>query len=334
MTTLGVIIVVAVLAVLVVAFFVLMQPVLWMRGLVSGCYVSMISLLRMRFNRLDARTIVNCYIKARKSGIVVSLAQIERHAQAHGNVNSVIDALIAAHNAGIELAAQTAMAIDLAGRDIKEAVKNYITPKVILTDQINAVAGDGIELSVKAKVTVRTNLKRIIGSGPEETVIARVCECIAASVGRNANHKDLLENPDRISKNVLANRSICSDTAFDILSVDIAEIEVGRNIGAELAIDSAEATKYIAQADAEKRRSEALAAEQEMKVLTQEMRVRVLAAESELPRAIADAFVRGKISTAEYYKLQNLLSGGEVRGTADAVKPRVSVPVKKKSKLG
>ena len=331
-----IIIIAAVVALILVTLIVAAQPGLWFRALISGTYIPMSKLITMRFKRLDTRMLVNCYIKARKSGVLITMTQIETLAQARGRVNSVVDALIAAHNAGIILSAETAIAIDLAGRDIKDAVKYCITPKVIETQKITAIAKDGIELSVKAKITIRTNLKRIIGGALEETIIARVCEGIVTTIGNASNHKELIENPDRISKNVLVNRSIASDTAFDILSIDVADIDVGRNIGAELAIDEAEAIKFISQADAEKRRSEAIATEQEMRALTQEMRARVVAAESELPRAIAEAFARGNISVQEYYQMQNMLSDTEMRksiaGTSNS--DMVVATTKKKSRLG
>jgi len=333
---LSVIIVIAIAAVVVITLFVLIQPELWFRAMISGCYVGMLALLRMRFRRLDSQMLVNCYIKARKSGVKIAIHQMERHAMARGNVNTVTEALIAAYNAKLDLSVENAIAIDLAGRDVKDAVRCCITPKVIETDRITAIARDGIELSVKAKITVRTNLKRIISTAREETIIARVCEGIITSIGGSNNHKELLENPDKISKSVLVNRSISNDTAFDIISVDVADVVIGRNIGAELEIDAAEATKFIAQADAEKRRSEALAAEQEMKGLTQEMRARVLAAESELPRAIAEAFAKGNIGVNDWYKMQNLLSDTDMRkaiaGTNTLADP--TTVQKKKTKLG
>jgi uncharacterized protein YqfA (UPF0365 family) len=280
---------------------------------------------------------VNCYIKARKSGVNITISQLEVHSQARGNVNTVVDALIAAHNANVSLPIETALAVDLAGRDIKDAVKHNITPKVIETDKITAIAKDGIELSVRAKITVRTNLTRIIGGVLEETIIARVCEGIITAIGNANIHKEIIESPDRISKTGLDARKIAQNSAFDILSIDVSDVEVGRNIGAELNIDEAEATKFVAQAEAEKRRSEALASEQEMRALTQEMRARVVAAEAELPRAIAEAFSRGNISVTDYYKMQNLVSDTEMRqaiaSTSGTSRDALPAP-KKKTKLG
>jgi len=327
----------AIIAVVLLTLLILVRPGLWFRALISGTYVSVFALLRMRFKHLDSQMLVNCYIKARKSGVKVKIAQLEVHAQARGNVETVVDALIAAHNAGISLSNDVAFAIDLAGRNIKDAIKHSITPKVIQTDKISAIAKDGIEVAVKAKITIRTNLKRIIGGVLEETLIARVCEGIVTAIGNANNHKEIVENPDRISKSSFVTRNITSDAAYDILSIDVADVDIGRNIGAELQIDEAEATKFIAMAEAEKRRSEAIASEQEMRALTQEMRARVVAAEAELPRAIADAFARGHISVTEYYKMQNLLSDTEMRqaiASPAGVSRDVLPPPRKKSKLG
>ena len=315
MTTIGwvIIAIVAVLLVIIITILSMIQPELWFRARVSGTRVSVWTLLRIRFKKLDARMIVNNYIKARKSGVDISIQQMERHAQARGNVPVVVQALIAAHNAEIELSVEDAISVDLAGRDIKEAVKYCITPKVIETDKIAAIAKDGIEISVRAKITIRTNLKRIIKNALEETIIARVCEGIITSIGGATSHKEIIEYPDKISKNVLVNRSISDDTAFDIISVDIADVHTGRNVGAELEIDAAEATKFIAQAEAEKRRSVAVAAEQEMRVRTQAMKAQVLEAESMLPLAIAEAFKKGNITVNDYYKMQNVISDTEMR---------------------
>lgn len=337
MEYIGLIITIAIVAIVIITLIVLIQPGLWFRAFISGTWVSIPVLLRMRFKRLDSRMLVNCYIKARKSGVKVTMNQLEVHAQARGNVNTVVDALIAACNAGVDLPSKVAFAIDLAGRDIKDAVKHNITPKVIQTDKITAIAKDGIELSVRAKITVRTNLTKLIGGVLEETIIARVCEGIVTAIGNANSHKEIIENPDRISKTGLVGRNIATDASYDILSIDVSDVEVGRNIGAELSIDDAEATKFVAQAEAEKRRSEALASEQEMRALTQEMRARVVAAEAELPRAIADAFARGNISVNDYYRMQNLISDTEMRQSiaSSSGTSRDALPVpRKKTKLG
>lgn len=324
-----------ILAILLVTFLVMIQPALWFRALLSGTYVGVFALLRMRAKKLDSKSIVMAYIRAKKSGVKVTVEQIENHVQARGNVNNVVLALIAAYNAGIELPVETATAVDLAGRDIADAVKHSITPKVIETHRVTTVCKDGVELSARAKITLRINLKRIIGGALEETIIARVCEGIVTCIGSSTKYKELLENPDRISKQLLGNRGISSDTAFDVVSIDISEIEVGRNVGAELEIDRAEASKFIAQADAEERRSKALASEQEMRALTQEMRARVVAAEAMLPQALADALDRGAFSIPEYYKLSNLIADTEMKKQIAGTNTPDMLPVaaRKKSKL-
>jgi uncharacterized protein YqfA (UPF0365 family) len=325
----------AVLIVLVITFFITMKPRLWFKAMVSGTYIPMSRILGMRVKRLDAQMLVQLYIKARKSGVMITVDQLENHAQARGNIQNVITACIAAHNAGIALPVETAMAIDLAGRDISDAVKHCITPKVIETEKVSAVAKNGIELAAKAKITLRTNLKRIIGGALEETIIARVCEGIVTSIGNASNHKELLENPDRISKQLLVNRSISSDTAFDILSIDISDIDVGRNIGAELDIDQAEATKFISQAEAEERRAKALAAEQEMRALTQEMRAQVVAQEAHLTASLADALQRGNLGMGDFYRMQNLISDTEMRKSIAGTQQQDRLPApKKKTRLG
>jgi uncharacterized protein YqfA (UPF0365 family) len=311
---------------------------LWFRALISGAHVSIAELASITLKKLDAKYIVDNYIKAKKAGIKMRIEQIENHIQAHGDIDRVIDALIAAYNANIDLPVETAIAVDLAGRDINDAVKHCITPRVVEVSKITAIAKNGIEISVVAKITLRVNLKRIIGGALEETIIARVSEGLVTAIGNAKNHNDLLEKPDSITKAILQNREIESDTAFDILSVDISEIQTGRNVGAELEIDKAEAIKYISQADSEKRRSEALAAEQEMRALTQEMRARVVAAESEVPRAVAGALRRGNIGVKDYLRLENIQSDTTMRKAlggvpdADMITPSAA-PGKKKTKL-
>jgi uncharacterized protein YqfA (UPF0365 family) len=322
----------------VITLFSLINIGLWFRALLSGAYVSFAELMSINVKHLDAKFIVNSYIKARKAGVKITIEQISNHIQAYGDIEKVINALIAAHNANIELPVATAIAIDLAGRDISDAVKHCITPQVIEVNKITAVPKSGIELSVRAKITLRVNLKRIIGGALEETIIARVSEGIVTAIGAAKDHYELLETPDKITRDIMANKSLSADTAFDILSIDINEIEVGRNIGAELEIDKAEAIKYISQADAEKRRSEALAAEQEMRALTQEMRARVVAAESEVPKAVAGALRRGNIGVADYLRLQNIKSDTAMRkaigGNPEAdMLTYTPPPQKKKSKI-
>ena len=326
-----------VIVILMITLLTVMNVGIWFRALVSGAHVTIGQLASITVKHMDAKYIVDNYIRAKKAGVVISVEQIENHIQAHGNIECVVDALIAAHNANIDLPVETAIAVDLAGRDVNDAVKHCITPQVVQINKISAVAKNGIEVAVDAKITLRVNLKRIIGGALEETIIARVSEGIVTAIGNAKNHNELLEKPDRITKNVLQNREISSDSSFDILSIDISEIVVGRNIGAELEIDKAEAVKYISQADAEKRRSEAVAAEQEMRALTQEMRARVVAAESEVPRAIAGALKSGNIGVGDYLRLENLQSDTTMRkalGGAPNSDMLAQLPApKKKTKL-
>jgi len=287
-------------------------PSMWFRALVSGTYVPMFKIMRMYVKKVNARSIVIQYIKARKSGVEISIDQLETHVQAKGNIENVVNACIAACNAGIELPVRTAIAIDLSGRDINEAVRGTITPRVIETKTVTTMCKNGIELTARAKITIKTNLKRIIGSATEETIIARVSEGIVTCIGNAQTHTELLERPDHISKQLIG-RNFSHDTAYDVLSIDISRIEVGRNVGAELEIDMAESRKIVAQADAEQRRSNALAAEQEMRAVTQEMRARVVAAEAMLPQALAEALERGEISVKDYYNLENIISDTQMR---------------------
>ncbi len=314
--------------------------VLWVRALISGTHVSVAELISMTVKKLDARSIVNIYIKARKAGVKITIAQIENHIQAHGNIELVINALIAAQSANLqELDLKTAIAVDLSGRDINDAVKHRIMPQIIQINNVTAMAKNGIEVSVSVKVTVRVNLKRIIGGALEETIIARISEGIMTIIGNASTHNEILESPNIITKTIMSNKDLAADTAFDILSLDVVDMKVGRNIGAELEIDKAEAVKYISQADAEKRRAEAVAAEQEMRALTQEMRARVVAAESEVPRALAGALKYGNIDVKDYMKMENLQSDTLMRKalsgnvSSDMLTPALNPPKKKKTKL-
>lgn len=315
----------------------LFNVILWFRALISGAHVSLAELVSITVKKLDAKSIVNIYIKAKKAGVNITINQIENHIQAHGNIEQVIDALVAAYNAGIDLKLETAIAVDLSGRDISEAVKHCIMPQTIQINNITAIAKNGIEVSVTTKVTLRVNLKRIIGGAVEETIIARISEGIMTVIGNASTHNEILERPDLITKTIMQNGNLAADTAFDILSIDIVEIKVGRNVGAELEIDKAEAVKFISQADAEKRRAEAVAAEQEMRALTQEMRARVVAAESEVPKAIAGALKHGNINYKEYLQMDNIQSDTLMRkslggSTSDMLTPYLNPP-KKKTKL-
>lgn len=305
----------------------------------SGAHVSIAELISITVKKLDARSIVNNYIKAKKAGVDITIAQIENHIQAHGNIELVINALIAASSANLkDLDLKTAIAVDLSGRNINEAVKHCIMPQIIQINNITAIAKNGIEVSISVKVTLRVNLKRIIGGALEETIIARISEGIMTIIGNANTHNEILERPNLVTKTIMDNKELASDTAFDILSVDIVDINVGRNVGAELEIDKAEAVKYISQADAEKRRAEAVAAEQEMRALTQEMRARVVAAESEVPRALAGALKYGSVNVKEYMQMENLKSDTMMRkslsgsASSDMLTPSLNPP-KKKTKL-
>ena len=281
-------------------------------ALVSKAHVSMSRLIGMKMRRIKYKMLVDVYIRARKAGLNIDITELESHIMAGGNVSNVVNALISAHSANIDLSLQEAKAIDLAGRDVLNAVKVSVNPKVIETPIISAIAKNGIELRVKARVTVRANISRLIGGAGEETIIARVGEGIVTTVGSSEQHKEVLENPDLISKTVLKKRFGCG-TAFEILSIDIADVDVGRNIGAQLQMDQAEADKRIAQANAEERRAMAIATEQEMKAHTQEMRAKVVEAEAEVPKAMAEAFRNGRLGIMDYYQMQNIQADTSMR---------------------
>ena len=294
-------------AALLVAVFVLyVVPVpLWIAAWSSGAPVGLFTLVGMRLRRVPPATIVNARISAVKAGLGISINDLEAHYLAGGNVVRVVNALISADKANIKMPFQRAAAIDLAGRDVLEAVKMSVIPKVIETARIAAVAKDGIQLIAVSRVTVRTNLDRLVGGAGEETIIARVGEGMVSTIGSAATHKDVLENPDHISKNILA-RGLDAGTAYEILSIDIADVDVGENIGAKLQIDQANADKQIAQAKAEERRAMAVAHEQEM-------RARVVEAEAEVPRAMAEAFRKGALGIMDYYRMQNIQADSTMR---------------------
>ncbi len=285
---------------------------LWITALFSGVKVSILTLAGMRIRRVRPASIVNPMIKATKAGIQLTIDKLEAHLLAGGDVNMVVDALIAAQRANINLEFEQAAAIDLAGRDVLEAVKVSVNPKVIETPIISAVAKDGIEVKVKARVTVRANIERLVGGAGEETIIARVGEGVVTTVGSSGTHKDVLENPDRISKTVLE-KGLDSGTAFEILSIDIADVDVGRNIGAQLQTDQAEADKKIAQAKAEEKRAMAIAQEQEMKAQVVEMQAKLVEAEAKIPQAIATAFEKGSLGIMDYYNMKNIMADTKMR---------------------
>ena len=301
----GKIIILGIILLLVVLFFAFVPVGLWISALASGVKVGILDLIGMRLRRVAPARIVLPMIKATKAGLNTKLNQLEAHYLAGGDVNSVVNALIAAERAHISLTFEQASAIDLAGRDVFEAVKMSVTPKVIETDLISAVAKDGIELLVKARVTVRTNIERLIGGAGESTVLARVGEGIVTTVGSSKAHSEVLENPDEISKLVLA-KGLDSGTAYEIISIDIADIDIGRNIGANLQSLQAEADNKIAQARAEERRAMAVA-------LEQEMRAAVVEAEAEIPKAMAEALRSGNIGVMDYYNLKNLQADTQMK---------------------
>ncbi len=299
------IIILCVILLLVVLFFLFVPVGLWISAVASNVKVGIFNLIGMKLRRVVPRKIVLPLIKATKAGITVTVNQLEAHYLAGGNVDSVVNALIAAERAGMDLSFEKASAIDLAGRDVFEAVKMSVTPKVIETPLISAVSKDGIELLVKARVTVRTNLERLIGGAGEATVLARIGEGIVTTVGSSMEHSGVLENPDDISKLVL-DKGLDAGTAYEIISIDIADIDIGRNIGANLQSLQAEADNKIAQARAEERRAMAVA-------LEQEMRAAVVQAEAEVPKAMAQALREGHIGVLDYYKMQNVLADTDMK---------------------
>ncbi|MFI3167426.1 MAG: flotillin-like protein FloA [Bacillota bacterium] len=284
----------------------------WFRALISGAHIKLSRLVGMKLRKINMKLIIESYISAKKAGLDISVDELETHFMAGGNVLNVINALISAHSANITLDSQTAKAIDLAGRDVLNAVKMSVNPKVIETPVVAAIAKDGIELRAKARVTVRANIARLVGGAGEDTIIARVGEGIVTTVGSAVTHKEVLENPDMISKMVLS-KGLDAGTAYEILSIDIADIDVGRNVGAQLQMDQAEADKKIAQAKAEERRAMAVANEQEMKAKSQEMRAKVIEAESMVPLAMAEALKSGNLGVMDYYNMKNINSDTEMR---------------------
>ena len=286
---------------------------LWINAVVSGVHISLIQLFLMRIRKVPPAKIVNCMIEAHKAGLTdVKRDGLEAHYLAGGHIERVVHALVSASKAGITLPFQMATAIDLAGRDVFEAVQMSVNPKVIDTPPVTAVAKDGIQLIAKARVTVRANIKQLVGGAGEDTILARVGEGIVSSIGSAESHKQVLENPDSISKLVLS-KGLDDGTAFEILSIDIADIDVGKNIGAQLQMDQAEADKNIAQAKAEERRAMAIAGEQEMKAKAQEARAKVIEAEALVPQAMADAFRNGNLGIMDYYRMQNIQADTAMR---------------------
>lgn len=304
-----------IIVILLAIFFYYVPFFLWVSALVSGVRISMMQLVLMRIRKVPAAVIVRALIEAHKAGLQdVNRDDLEAHYLAGGNVEKVVHALVSASKANIDLGFKMATAIDLAGRDVFQAVQMSVNPKVIDTPPVTAVAKDGIQLIAKARVTVRANIRQLVGGAGEDTVLARVGEGIVSSIGSSESHKQVLENPDSISKLVLK-KGLDSGTAFEILSIDIADIDIGKNIGAALQIDQAQADKNIAQAKAEERRAMAIAREQEMKALAQEMKAKVIEAERELPQAMAQAFLNGNLGVMDYYRMKNMEADTIMRET-------------------
>jgi uncharacterized protein YqfA (UPF0365 family) len=301
---------------------------LWFSALVSGVRISLMQLFLMRFRKVPPSVIVRALIEGTKAGLTLNRNDLEAHYLAGGHVEKVVHALVSAEKANIDLPFNMATAIDLAGRDVFEAVQMSVNPKVIDTPPVAAVAKDGIQLICKARVTVRANIKQLVGGAGEETVLARVGEGIVSSIGSSHTHKAVLENPDSISKVVLE-KGLDAGTAFEILSIDIADIDIGKNIGAGLQIDQAEADKNIAQAKAEERRAMAVALEQEMKAKAQEARAKVIEAEAQVPLAIAEAFRTGNLGIMDYMKYKNIMADTAMRDSIAAEEQKKNNPPKK-----
>lgn len=325
---LGLVVIGIITLILIIFLFYLIPVGLWFQALVSGVRVNLLQLVVMRFRKVPPSTIVGSMITSHKAGLELTRDDLEAHFLAGGNVRLVVNALISADKANMDLSFKVATAIDLAGRDVLDAVKMSVNPKVINTPPVTAVAIDGIQLICKARVTVRANIKQLVGGAGEETILARVGEGVVSAIGSATNHKSVLENPDVISKAVLS-KGLDSGTAFEILSIDIADIDIGKNIGAILQMDQADADKNIAQAKAEERRAMAVALEQEMKAKAQEARAKVIQAEAEVPLAVADAFRTGNLGIMDYYKFENIKADTKMRDKIG--KPEESSPKPPKS---
>ena len=303
-----------------IVLFILVPIKQWFIALVSGAHISMARLIGMKLRKVDYRLIVNTYIMARKGGINISIVDLETHFMAGGNVDRIVKALIAANSASVDLTVELAKAIDLAGSDVVEAVETCVTPKIIEVNNIAAVAQDGIEVIVNVKVTVKTDIDELVGGAREDTVIARVGKGIVSCIGAAENYTELLESPSSIADSIMS-KGLDDGTAYDIVSVDVADINIGRNLGAKLETEEAEKNKKLAEAQAERMRSMAVAEEQKMKAKTQEMKAVVLAAEAEIPKAIASAIKEGKFGVLDYYKLKNLQADTAMRSSIAGVEP-------------
>ncbi|HIS28153.1 MAG TPA: flotillin-like protein FloA [Candidatus Avamphibacillus intestinigallinarum] len=308
------IVIIAIIIIAVIVLFTFVPVTLWISALAAGVRVGLFTLVGMRLRRVVPSRVINPLIRAYKAGLNISTNQLESHYLAGGNVDRVVNALIAAHRANIELSFERAAAIDLAGRDVLEAVQMSVNPKVIETPFIAGIAMDGIEVKALARITVRANIDRLVGGAGEETIIARVGEGVVSTIGSSKSHKQILENPDTISHTVL-DKGLDAGTAFEILSIDIADVDIGKNIGAILQTDQAEADKNIAQAKAEERRAIAVAQEQEMVAKVQEMRAEVVRAEADVPNAIADALRNGNFGVMDYMNYKNIGADTDMRNT-------------------
>lgn len=313
MTGIGLYLVIVIAVIIALWILLYFVPIgLWFQSLLSGVRVPLLQLVFMRWRKVPPSIIVNSMIEGKKAGISLQRNDLEAHYLAGGHVEKVVHALVSAEKANLDLDFKTATAIDLAGRDVFLAVQMSVNPKVIDTPPVTAVAKDGIQMIAKARVTVRANIRQLVGGAGEETVLARVGEGIVSSIGSASSHKDVLEKPDTISKLVL-NKGLDAGTAFEILSIDIADIDIGKNIGAALQMDQANADKNIAQAKAEERRAMAVATEQEMKAKAQEARAKVIEAEAEIPKAMAEAFRNGNLGVMDYYRMKNIQADTEMR---------------------
>lgn len=312
-------IVLAVFAIITAAILVLVPTNVWFRALASGAHVSMLRLIGMKMRKVDYKKIVDIYIISQKAGLDIPIVELETHLMAGGNIEKVVDALISAHSAKLDLPLEMAKAIDLAGRDVVEAVKSSVTPKVVKTNWIEALAKNGIQVKAIAQVTLKARLDRQIGTADTDTILARVGEGIVTAIGKANTHSEIISNPSIISKTILADH-LDKNTAYEILSIDICDVDIGSNVGAKLKIEDAESKKKIAQAAAEERKAQALALEQEMKAKTQEMKAIVLAAESEVHKAMATAMKNGKFGVMDYYKLQNLTADTKMRNSISGSK--------------
>jgi len=316
--------VLVIVVIVVVAFSVVFSFIplrLWIAAISAGVPLRIVTLIGMRLRRVVPAKVVEPLIKATKAGIDLDVNKLEGHYLAGGNVNRVVDALIAAQRANIELGFERGAAIDLAGRDVLKAVQMSVNPKVIETPVVAAVASDGIEVKARARVTVRANIDRLVGGAGEETVIARVGEGMVSTIGSAMNHKKVLENPDDISRTILE-KGLDSGTAFEILSIDIADVDVGKNIGAQLQTDQAEADKRIAQAKAEERRAMAVAREQEMQAAVREMKAKVVEAEAEVPKALSYALKEGRLGVMDYYQMKNVMADTDMRQSISELGPQ------------